>query len=461
MSRSRTLSVVFATLAAGLAACSGTPSEHSGGIASEVAETAFHANNVLDDRSLLDVTAMTQDGVQKFLETTPWGGRSGLADFSENGQSAAAILHRAATENGINPLVLLVRLQMEHSLVRQASAPATVMTVAFGCGCPDTAACADKYKGFASQADCAAGTLRRMVDRAGTPQGTVSGWKVGETKKSLDDVSITPANAATAALYTYTPWVGETGGGRAGIGGASLHHDLWVTFAAAVGYRVDSTDAGTSDLAPLHPDAGRHDADVASDPAETDAGSEAGVSPPLVVDAGTTVACRFDGDCGGFASRSVCDFRGKCVQGCRVSQQSGSCAADEICKAGSSSVGQCVRIPDPPAAVDAGPAPGAGHATDAGAAGAEPPPPPIARGDQGDDEDILSDGHATPSSNGQLPSRISNSNGTGSGSEREVLGNGAGKGCSASGSTSEVPAGVILAALAFVASRRRRSGTRP
>jgi hypothetical protein len=59
------------------------------------------------------------------------------------------------------------------------------------------------------------------LDTRGT---TVSGWAVGESKRSQDPCTITPANRATAALYTYTPWVGAytDSCGRGGVGGSSL-----------------------------------------------------------------------------------------------------------------------------------------------------------------------------------------------------------------------------------------------
>jgi hypothetical protein len=71
---------------------------------------------------------------------------------------------------------------------------------------------------------------------ATTSNGTVSGWARNRTKTTQDDISVTPKNAATAALYTYTPWVGEAGGGRAGVGGASLHHAVWSNLASAASY---------------------------------------------------------------------------------------------------------------------------------------------------------------------------------------------------------------------------------
>ena len=90
--------------------------------------------------------------------------------------------------------------------------------------------------GFENQTECAAGTLSRAMVAATTSTGTVSGWAKTRTKTTQDNVTVTPKHAATAALYTYTPWVGEAGGGRAGVGGASLHHAVWVNLSSAANY---------------------------------------------------------------------------------------------------------------------------------------------------------------------------------------------------------------------------------
>lgn len=230
---SRLLSLLLLGVAA---ACSNPTEETVSGSRSKVTSRPFDKNAVLDDTSLRDADAMTAADVQKLLDKTPWGTKSVLATYEEGGVSAAQIMVAAAKKHGINPLELVVRVQMEQGLVSKKTAPESTIAIAFGCGCPHSSVCSDKYRGFANQAECAAGTLSRSMDRAVTSQGTVSGWKRNATKKSEDGLEITPKNAATAALYTYTPWVGEAGGGKQGVGGASLHHQVWVRFAEAVSY---------------------------------------------------------------------------------------------------------------------------------------------------------------------------------------------------------------------------------
>jgi hypothetical protein len=193
-------------------------------------QAEFDRNNVLSDSALRKSDSMSAADIQNFLEKNPWGGTSVLATYKEGGKTAAQLISDACTKYKINPMELLVRLQMEQSLIYKKTAPASTIEIAFGCGCPHSPACSSKYEGFGNQAECAAGTLSRSFDRALSSQGTVSGWKKGDEKMSEDKVAIVPANAATAALYTYTPWVGEAGGGKKGVGGASLHHTVWQRF---------------------------------------------------------------------------------------------------------------------------------------------------------------------------------------------------------------------------------------
>ncbi len=221
-----------------LAACSSAPEEIVAGDRASVRQAEFDKNSVLTDTALRDAKAMSAADIQAFLDETPWGHASVLATYEEDGKTAAEIMHEAADKHGINPLELLVRVQMEQSLVYKKTASAESISIAFGCGCPHSPVCSSKYEGFANQAECAAGTLSRSMDRALTSNGTASGWKMGEEKLTQDKVEIVPANAATAALYTYTPWVGEAGGGRKGVGGASLHYQIWGRFADATGYGV-------------------------------------------------------------------------------------------------------------------------------------------------------------------------------------------------------------------------------
>lgn len=251
-----------AMLLGSLAACAAPVDEPTAGAASKVTQRTFDRNAVLDDTSMRDGDAMTVADVQKFLDKTPWGTRSVLAKYTENGKSAAAIMVDSATSHGINPLEMLVRVQMEQGLISKTTASTATISIAFGCGCPHSAVCNDSYRGFANQANCAAGTLSRSMTRALTSSGTVSGWARNKTKATQDGLSIVPKNAATAALYTYTPWVGEAGGGMQGVGGVSLHAAVWDRFAEATSYGAWATQTATN----AADDAGSSDPDDEEDP---------------------------------------------------------------------------------------------------------------------------------------------------------------------------------------------------
>lgn len=259
--------------------------EPARGTTSSVTERPFDRNAVLDDKSMRDAETVTVADVQKFLDKTPWGTRSALARYTEGGKSAATIMVDAAKAHGINPLEMLVRVQMEQGLVYKTTAPATTISLAFGCGCPHSSVCNDSYRGFANQAECAAGTMRRTMDKALTASGTVSGWSRGKAKATEDGLTIVPKNAVTAALYTYTPWVGEAGGGKKGVGGVSLHAQVWDRFAESVSYGAWAVESAGSAESADNADAGNADATTAEptpEPAPVDP------DPAPEADAGTT-----------------------------------------------------------------------------------------------------------------------------------------------------------------------------
>lgn len=205
-----------------LAACAGDPveSEHDepadfevdpdDGKADGVSAT-FDQNFVFTDALLTDSLSLTTAEVQTFLEATPYGTRSWLASYRSGGYSAAEMVVEAAVRYGVNPIVLLARMQVETSLVSKTSAPTQrLIDRALGCGCPDGGSCNTAYSGLRRQLDCGAKTLRRWYDAslAGTGE-----WLKGRTKSTLDRKRVTPISHATATLYAYTPWVLVGSGG--------------------------------------------------------------------------------------------------------------------------------------------------------------------------------------------------------------------------------------------------------
>lgn len=104
------------------------------------------------------------------------------------------------------------------------SGTSTHLAKATGCACPDSKGCSASYAGFGNQIECAAGKLRGYLSDLDVRGSTISGWAPKKRRDSLDPCSVTPGNDATAALYTYTPWVGAYGRqcGRSDVGGSSL-----------------------------------------------------------------------------------------------------------------------------------------------------------------------------------------------------------------------------------------------
>jgi len=280
-------------------ACAAQPADEVvGGDRSSVTQSEFDKNMLVSDTAMRDSTAMTTEDIQAFLDKTPWNKKSVLATYEEGGKSAAEIMHDAAEKYGINPLELLVRVQMEQGLINKTTASEESISIAFGCGCPHSPVCSSKYEGFANQADCAAGTLRRSMDKAVTTNGTVSGWKRGAEKLTQDKVEVVPQNAATAALYTYTPYVGEAGGGQKGVGGASLHNAVWDRFAESISYGVTAPTGTTGSNTTRSADAGAANNEPAPAPqgssgsnTNNDPGADAGGTPteePGTADAGAS-----------------------------------------------------------------------------------------------------------------------------------------------------------------------------
>ncbi len=177
---------------------------------------AFAANDIIDDYLFEDAGYMTVDEIQAFLEATPYGGRpSFLATHVVGQRTVAEAVSDAAWRYDISPLVLLVKLQVEMALVGKQEAPSTRrVDFAMGCGCPDNRDCSEQWRGLDKQIDCAAERFRSYLTGLDERGETIAEWKVGRAKRTLDPIRVTPRNRATAALYTYTPWVLQGRGGN-------------------------------------------------------------------------------------------------------------------------------------------------------------------------------------------------------------------------------------------------------
>ena len=518
--RSFLLRLLGLSLLASGVACTALTTDDNGDQSADALEAVFDKNNVITDAELTAVDAMSVARVQAFLEKTPYGTRSALAGHQEGGKTAAQILHESAVKFRINPLVLLARVQLEQGLIAKTAASAYTLDIAFGCGCPDSPVCGPKYLGFTNQATCAANSLRKNLDRQKDGGSTLSGWKVDQAKKTQDAIEIVPKNAATAALYTYTPWVGESGGGKAGVGGTSLYFRVLKRFADALANQVKA-DAGpapspsgrdgASEAAPPKPppppppvkDAGPCGCTHPDFPICDTAGGNQCVqclldsqcgggkvcdgvlkkcvecttgktqncgASGLACLANRTCGCLTDVDCGASDSGRVCNAsNARCQEGCRGSGGN-RCRGNGVCTSSGSAIGTCQGSPPIDAgSPDAAPLPDAAPPPPDAAPPVDPPPvdPPAPDDpwlDPGEDTDP--DGHSTPSTNTAPPPQrrttglpSDNDEGWGSGPDPSLGKRPAASGCTTSPAAPSQGSGLALAAfgaLVLASSRRRK-----
>jgi hypothetical protein len=213
----------------------GDPIEGPPGEQSYLSNDNFERGYLMHNVELTDSYALSETEVQEFLDNTPYGGRSVLAGHTSDGISAAQAIVNAAQTYDINPLVMLTRLQVEQSLIGKESASQSKLDKAAGCGCPDNQSCNPAYSGFNKQVDCMASRFRSYLDDLRDNGSTIAGWAVNQSKTTLDGHKVIPKNAATASLYTYTPWVSSQ----------KLHHSIWQKYVDHVGY--DASQAPPDD----------------------------------------------------------------------------------------------------------------------------------------------------------------------------------------------------------------------
>ena len=231
----RALSMVMASvvLAAGLV---GVGSLAAPDRAEALSGSGFDPGNIISDSVFYDGRAMDEGAVQAFLDRMVGGCRNGACldvlkvSTSSRGadamcgayQGAASepvsrIIAKVGAACGINPQVLLVTLQKEQSLVQgsTAQAPSAArLERAMGYACPDSAngGCDPAYAGVYNQLYRAAWQFKRYGNPPGT--STYFTWfapgGVRNVQYSPDPACgtrpVSVQNAATAALYYYTPY---------------------------------------------------------------------------------------------------------------------------------------------------------------------------------------------------------------------------------------------------------------
>lgn len=205
----RLAAVSAATIALGLvsgcaADTSDDPNAGDGQSEDALAER-YDINDLMHDDEMRGGTRLSAARIQTFLESKG----SYLAGYSEGGRTAATIIADSCKRADISPIYMLARIQIESSLV--SSGTSRSLKAATGCACPDNASCDRRSAGFTQQVECAADLHAAYFDEMTRNGVTRAEWGVGKKSRTLDPCSVTPKNMATAALYTYTPWVGPRG----------------------------------------------------------------------------------------------------------------------------------------------------------------------------------------------------------------------------------------------------------
>ncbi len=191
-------------------------------------------NNLMADADIFGGAWVTAAKAQAFLNK-----RGGLLksyrDPAFGNRTAADIIVAESRAQGVSPIYMMARIQTESSLISGGSS--SNISKATGCGCPDGGGCGTKYQGFGKQIQCAALLMKNYFADLNAGRPTVSGWKAGVAKRTSDACNVTPANKSTAALYTYTPWVGAYARqcGNKTVGGSSLVATIYKS------YRADTT----------------------------------------------------------------------------------------------------------------------------------------------------------------------------------------------------------------------------
>lgn len=170
---------------------------------------SFDGHTVMDDGFLNASDSITVGQLQAFLERTPYGNRSWIADATvPDGRRAAEAIIAACQAYDVNPIAVLARMQVEQRAISTTSPISThARDYTLGCGCPDNRPCNTAYRGLYEQVLCGARTMRGRYEDSEDGSGQ---WRRGHTKSTLDGYSITPTNHATAAMYAYTPWRGSS-----------------------------------------------------------------------------------------------------------------------------------------------------------------------------------------------------------------------------------------------------------
>jgi LysM repeat protein len=196
----------------------------------------FNPGLIISDSVFYDSGAMSVTEIQRFLDSqvtnclADAAGPACLKDYkvthpavtgsagrcaslpAQNNISAAQLIFDVARACGINPKVILVKLQKEQGLITSTRPSARAYDFALGMNCPDIGGCSASTAGFFWQLYRGAGQLNYYSN----PAGPFTWLRVGAvisrpyyptTRPECGSQSFRLENKATAALYYYTPYV--------------------------------------------------------------------------------------------------------------------------------------------------------------------------------------------------------------------------------------------------------------
>lgn len=170
---------------------------------------AFDPNYIISDAELTDAFSMDLNQIRSFLSSRGALGDMRLEDYTGRTRWAADIIWYAAQNHSINPKVLLVMLQKEQSLIEDEDPSQKQLDWAMGYGVCDDCSMNDpavqRWQGFGKQVNSAAMQFTEgyLVDIEN--YGVTAGKYGPGVPVTISGESVTPENAATAALYAYTP----------------------------------------------------------------------------------------------------------------------------------------------------------------------------------------------------------------------------------------------------------------
>ncbi len=174
-------------------------------------DPAFNPNLIISDDDMFNVHSMSYDYFINFIKSKGVLASLKVTDIDGLEKTAADVIWRVAQSYKINPKYLLVLLQKEQSLVHNPNPSERSLDWATGYAVCDSCSKDDpsiqEFKGFANQLEWAAKQHReKYLMQLLTFGVTIAGRGVGKSM-DINGQIVTPANNATAMLYTYTPHI--------------------------------------------------------------------------------------------------------------------------------------------------------------------------------------------------------------------------------------------------------------